>query len=87
MRHCTTLLAAGAVLLSTGATRAQPGMVLSHQKINDTQDRFTGTLDVTITSASRRPSRAISTATAHWLKEAERIPVGFATFYFDSGTE
>ena len=45
MRHCTTFLAAGVMVLSTSATHAQPGWVLSHQKISDTEGGFTGTLD------------------------------------------
>ena len=45
MRHCTTILAAAVMVLSTGAVHAQPGWVLSHQKISDTQGGFTGILD------------------------------------------
>ena len=33
------------VLVGTGAAHAQPGTVLSHQKISDTEGGFTGTLD------------------------------------------
>ncbi len=45
MRHHMTLLAAGAIFPSTGAAHAQPGMVLSHQKISDTEAGFAGILD------------------------------------------
>ncbi len=45
MRHLTTLLAAAVMVLSAGVTLAQPGWVLSHQKINETEGGFTGTLD------------------------------------------
>ena len=33
------------MVLSTGAVHAQPGTVLSHQKISDTEGGFTGILD------------------------------------------
>ena len=45
MRHCTTLFAAAVMVLTTSEAQAQPGWVLSHQKISDTQGGFTGILD------------------------------------------
>ena len=45
MRHIMTFLTAGAMFLSTAAAYAQPGSVLSHQKISDTEGDFTGRLD------------------------------------------
>ena len=37
--------AAVVLVLSAGSAQAQPGTVLSHQKISDTEGGFTGTLD------------------------------------------
>ena len=46
-RHQTLRLATGLAILlgSAGSVLAQPGWVLSHQKISDTQGGFTGILD------------------------------------------
>ena len=47
------LVALAALSLITAPVQAQPGWVLSHQKISDTQGGFTGTLDNAILSGNR----------------------------------
>ena len=47
------LAVAVTLALSARPVHAQPGWVLSHQKISDTQGGFTGTLDNAILSGNR----------------------------------
>ena len=60
MKHASLLALASMAMMA----HAQPGWVLDHQKISDTEGGFTGILDDAISSAPRRPRWAISTATA-----------------------
>ena len=79
------LVALAPLALIANFAQVQPGWMLSHQKISDTQGGFTGTLDNNDRFGIAAASLGDLDAKPHCLIEAEWNPVGFGTFHFDSG--